>query len=76
MKSASGFLLVLVIFSFSVLANSSVVSNADNIRPLLTGQFVANAKVKTSFGGDIKLLSLIEKKPSVILFYRGGFLRF
>jgi len=72
MKSASGFLLVLVIFSFSVLANSSVVSNADNIRPLLTGQFVANAKVKTSFGGDIKLLSLIEKKPSVILFYRGG----
>ena len=62
----------LVFFSFPSVADRKVVENADLIRPLLTGQFAPDALLKTSFGGDISLLSLIEKKPSVVLFYRGG----
>jgi len=72
MKSAFVFLLSLAAISFSVFADRQVVENAEEIRPLLIGQFIPDARVKTSFGGNINLLSLIEKKPSVVLFYRGG----
>lgn len=72
MKSAFVFLLSLAVISFSVYADRQVVESAEEIRPLLIGQFIPDARVKTSFGGNINLLSLIEKKPSVVLFYRGG----
>jgi peroxiredoxin len=61
-----------MIISLGVSAEQQVAENADDIRPLLIGQFAPDAKLKTSFGGDIGLLSLIEKKPTVLLFYRGG----
>ena len=72
MKSALALLLILVVANFSVYAERQVVESAEEIRPLLIGQFVPNAQLRTSFGGNISLLSLIEKKPSVLLFYRGG----
>lgn len=66
------FFLSLLSLSFITSAERLVVENADQIRPLLIGQFVPDVQVKTSFGGNINLLSLIEKKPAVVLFYRGG----
>lgn len=72
MKRSIALLTSLFFFSFPSLADRIVVDNADLVRPLLTGQFAPDARVKTSFGGDISLMSLIEKKPSVVLFYRGG----
>ena len=53
-------------------ASASVAENADAIKPLLIGQFAPNVVLKTEFGGDIELQSLIEKRPTVIIFYRGG----
>ncbi|MBT0586807.1 peroxiredoxin-like family protein [Alteromonas oceanisediminis] len=49
-----------------------IAEQAVDIRPLLIGQFVPDVTVKTTFGGDISLLSLIEKKPAIVIFYRGG----
>lgn len=72
MKSALALLFSLVVANFSVYAERQVVESAEEIRPLLIGQFVPTAQLRTSFGGSISLISLIEKKPSVLLFYRGG----
>ncbi|GAB5381424.1 MAG: peroxiredoxin-like family protein [Aliiglaciecola sp.] len=44
----------------------------EHISPLLNGQFVPDVIVQTAFGKDIRLLDIVESRPSVILFYRGG----
>ncbi|WP_164084719.1 peroxiredoxin-like family protein [Alteromonas flava] len=49
-----------------------VAKNADDIKPLLIGQFAPNVQVKTEFGGNVMLHSYIEKRPTVVIFYRGG----
>lgn len=45
---------------------------ATQVRPLLNGQFVPNVDVTDEQGDTIKLMDLVSNKPSVILFYRGG----
>lgn len=58
--------------SVHVFADPKVADTADDISPLLIGQFIPQVTVKTEFGGDIELMALIEKRPTVIIFYRGG----
>lgn len=51
---------------------SEIAPDAEQISPLLNGQFVPDVILQTSFGKNISLKMLVETKPSVILFYRGG----
>ncbi|MDM7859197.1 peroxiredoxin-like family protein [Alteromonas sp. ASW11-36] len=60
------------LLSVCACAETKVAESADEISPLLIGQFVPQVTVKTEFGGDIELMALIEKRPTVIIFYRGG----
>ena len=57
---------------FAAFSEPRVAPDANNIRPLLIGQFAPNPTVKTEFGGDLTLHSVLEKKPTVVIFYRGG----
>lgn len=65
-------IIALCTFSCAVYSEERVAIDADNIRPLLIGQFAPNPTIKTEFGGDIQLHSVLEKKPTVVIFYRGG----
>jgi peroxiredoxin len=49
-----------------------IAGSAENVTPLLNGQFVPDVIVQTAFGKDINLKTLIESKPSLVIFYRGG----
>jgi peroxiredoxin len=74
----------ILLLSFYIVASLSaqavdrtrVASQAENINPLLNGQFVPNVTLKTDFGKPINLQQLVESKPSVLIFYRGGWCPF
>jgi len=46
-------------------------SNYD-IRPLLVGAFARDVVVQTPIGDEIRLSSIWTKKPTALIFYRGG----
>lgn len=45
---------------------------AEDVTPILNGTTVPNVTVKTADGAPVSLLGLLMQKPSVIVFYRGG----
>nr|WP_136251256.1 peroxiredoxin-like family protein [Ningiella ruwaisensis] len=69
---ATLFLLNIVVAPVSALDRSTIADKAENVTPLLNGMTVPNAKVKTADGSPLSLPALIMQKPSVIVFYRGG----
>ena len=66
--------LVLMVVSGSALAldRSVIADAAENVTPLLNGQSVPNTTLKTADGSPVSLQALMMEKPSIILFYRGG----
>lgn len=68
------FVLVLMVVSGSALAldRSVIADAAENVTPLLNGQSVPNTTLKTADGSPVSLQALMMEKPSIILFYRGG----
>jgi peroxiredoxin len=51
---------------------SMIAPSAEQVRPLMNGQFVPDVILQTDFGKDISLKALVENKPSIVIFYRGG----
>ena len=51
---------------------AQVPNNAEDISPLLIGETVPNATLQDSDGNQIQLKKFIEKNPTVLVFYRGG----
>ena len=49
-----------------------VASRAEDICPLLPGRTVPVVSVQTSEGADVGLPELIGGKPTILIFYRGG----
>ncbi len=49
-----------------------VANNANKITPLLIGTTIPEVKLKSIEGKDFNLLDLVKNKPSVFIFYRGG----
>ena len=45
---------------------------AEDVTPILNGSTVPKATVKTADGSVVSLQALLMQKPSVIVFYRGG----
>lgn len=54
------------------LAFAQIYPTADDIKPLLIGQKFPEATLQNTEGKAVDLLSLIKKKPSIVVFYRGG----
>jgi peroxiredoxin len=53
-------------------SSGRVADRADDIHPLLVGMKVPDVVLTDVQGKQIKLYSLLEQKPTVLIFYRGG----
>lgn len=64
--------MILTAMTVQALDRLKVAESPELVSPLLNGQFVPDVVVQTEFGKDIRLLDIIQNRPTVILFYRGG----
>lgn len=67
---------VIALFFMSFLTHDKVKtiipSKAEDISPLLIGESLPNANLQNLEGKDINLKDVLQLKPTVLLFYRGG----
>lgn len=49
-----------------------IANKAENVTPLLNGTTAPNVTVKTADGSPVSLRALLMQKPTVLIFYRGG----
>ena len=64
-------LLVLALL-FSVLSIAQVPEKAEDISPLLIGENLPDATLLDSEGDELSLKNILREKPTVLVFYRGG----
>lgn len=69
------FILMCTFFTAFV-ANAQVPENAEDISPLLNGEILPDAVLKAPDGSETRLKEIFSRKPSVVLFYRGGWCPF
>lgn len=68
-------LAVLVLFAVlpvNALDRTQIADSAENVTPLLIGQTAPNSKLQTVDGDPVSLKALTLEKPTVLIFYRGG----
>ncbi|MBT0586806.1 peroxiredoxin-like family protein [Alteromonas oceanisediminis] len=63
---------LLVSGSALALDRAQIADAAENVTPLLNGQPAPSATLKTADGAPVSLKALTMQKPSIVLFYRGG----
>jgi len=59
-------------FNTYALDRTRIADSADNVTPLLIGQLAPNSKLQTVDGDPVSLKALTMQKPTVLIFYRGG----
>ncbi len=69
--------LIAVLFTLSslqamALDRTVIAETAQDVTPILNGSTIPNVMVKTADGAPVSLPALLMEKPSVIVFYRGG----
>lgn len=64
--------MVLAVITSTVNAQNTVPKTALDTTPLLIGEKIPNATLKTSANTDVKISDLLKKKKTVLVFYRGG----
>lgn len=65
----------IVIFTLLVIslsASAQVAGSAEKISPLLIGEIIPDLLVRAPDGSEHSMLTILSQKPTVILFYRGG----
>lgn len=64
--------------SFSVLAldRTAIADDANHVTPLLIGQQAPDIYLWNTEGKPFRLLEKVKKKPTILLFYRGGWCPF
>lgn len=74
MKRISLLTLLLTSLSFSAFAldRTKIANDAQDVTPLLIGQKAPNSTLQTVDGDPVSLLALTMQKPTVLIFYRGG----
>lgn len=67
-------ILIASLLSLQVFATdrAQIHENAEDVTPILNGTTVPKATVKTADGSPVSLHALLMQKPSVVVFYRGG----
>lgn len=65
-------LVIVVIMGIILETSAQAPINAEDISPLLIGESIPNFTLKDENGNDIKLQELLNKQPTVLVFYRGG----
>lgn len=74
MRKIFASLLLAVAFSQAAFAldRTVIADSAENVTPLLNGQTAPSTTLKTADGSPVSLKALTMQKPSIVLFYRGG----
>ncbi len=65
-------LVILTLTLLSLSASAQVAGRAEEISPLLIGETIPDVLVKAPDGIEHTIQSILSRKPTVILFYRGG----
>ncbi|MBW6536706.1 MAG: AhpC/TSA family protein [Mariniphaga sp.] len=69
--------LLAMCFVFTLLtASAQLPEKAEDISPLLNGEMLPEAVLKSPDGSEYRFSELLKEKPSVVLFYRGGWCPF
>lgn len=64
--------LLALLFTTTAFAKTGPASSAEEVRPLLEGMKVPDAVVSDTEGSPFSLKAMLMQKPSIVLFYRGG----
>jgi peroxiredoxin len=65
-------LLILTLTALTISASGQLADMANDISPLLIGETIPDTQVKATDGSERSILDILSQKPTVILFYRGG----
>jgi peroxiredoxin len=57
---------------FSETAEKPVYDDPEDVEPLKAGQSVPDGTLKTLQGKEVRLKTLVSQKPTILIFYRGG----
>jgi peroxiredoxin len=64
-------------FGFAIfMANAQIAEKAEDISPLLIGENIPDVVLKATDGSSRNILEILGEKPTVLLFYRGGWCPF
>jgi peroxiredoxin len=72
MKSITRSILIVFTFCLSANINAQVPEKAEDISPLLIGETLPKASLRDANGKTIEFNTIIKEKPTVLVFYRGG----
>jgi len=72
MKSIVKIFLAFFCYSCVSISFAQTPDKAENISPMLVGEILPEASFKDANGQIIKLSSILKLKPTVLVFYRGG----
>lgn len=69
-----GIVIFLIVFSISMIGQNEMNASksANDICPILIGEKIPAVSLKSVDNNEVDLLKLISKKPTVLIFYRGG----
>ena len=63
---------ILVFAGVSCTSYSQLPKNPEDVQPLQVGERIPDVKVKTIDGNLVDLVTLLKQKPTILVFYRGG----
>jgi peroxiredoxin len=61
-----------LMFAFSSLAHAQTPAKPEDISPLLVGEEVPMVSLTLVGGGRVRLDELVKQRPTIVVFYRGG----
>lgn len=62
----------LTLVSHNLFAANGIAESAEHVTPLMNGQNIPSVTLKDVDGNIVSLKQIVSEKPSVIVFYRGG----
>ena len=69
-------LLSLLYMTSGTLLAQTVPTDAADVQPILIGAQIPDVTIKTAEGSDVQLREVVAQKPTVLIFYRGGWCPF
>lgn len=68
--------LAALLFSLRVTATPAIAPTPEQVTPLLNGLTIPAVTLQSAAGNSVELIELVKQKPSVLVFYRGGWCPF
>lgn len=66
------FLLTSTFILLSLISFAQIAENAEDVTPIKVGEQISNIEVTSLEGQQNSILKVVKEKPTVLLFYRGG----